>query len=116
MNFIKIIPQLPVAEIKKSLIFYKKLNFVVHYQDDNFAVISSDNVKIHLWKSDDLKLVGSSNCQIEVTGLDRLYVNLLSKGIIDSYDTIENHSKVLRLLNLFDPDNNLISFIERKAL
>ncbi len=116
MKMINVIPQIPVANISKSLIFYKKLNFTIEYQVEDFAVISCEKVKIHLWRSDDLKLVGSSNIQIEVSGLDSLYMSLLTKGVIDIDTTIDNYSKVLRQLNLLDPDKNLISLIERKTL
>ncbi|MGG0177185.1 hypothetical protein [Gottfriedia acidiceleris] len=116
MKMLRLIPQIPVAQVSESLIFYKKLNFTVEYQEEDFAVIYCGNVKIHLWKTNDLKMLGNSNFQIEVNGLDRLYTSLLTKGLIDSDTTIENYTKVLRVLNLLDPDKNLISFIERKIL
>jgi hypothetical protein len=54
MKMIKTIPALPVHNIDEAVTFYEvRYGFTGGYKDDGFAILTRDEVVIHLWAACD---------------------------------------------------------------
>jgi catechol 2,3-dioxygenase-like lactoylglutathione lyase family enzyme len=98
MRMLQAIPALPVRNILISVDFYRgKLGFAIIHQEDGFAVIQCDAVKINLWVANDESwqklnnsspivsgaesfIAGTASCRIEVDDVDELYHQIQQEG------------------------------------
>lgn len=132
MRFIDAIPALPVKDIAQSVGFYRdKLGFTLVHQESGFAILRRDDVEIHLWAASDESwrsrsssspvvsgaesfIAGTASCRIEVEGVDDLYQALSSLGILHPNAQLRDRWYGTREFGVVDPDNNLITFFERR--
>lgn len=135
MKLRNVIPALPVRDIAKATDFYRdRLGFSVGYADEGFAIVSRDDVDIHLWAAADDSwsarartpeatpvvsgaesfLAGTASCRIEVTGIDELYAELKRTGVLYAANTIvEATPWRTREFPTLDLERNLLTFYER---
>lgn len=102
MYWNKMIPELSVTNLDKSLAFYKTAGFVVEYDrpEDNFAFISLGEIQFMLQQVsvDDKWSVAplvypfgnGINFQLEVNNLSEIYDNFKGSGYEISFDIEEN--------------------------
>lgn len=94
------IPALPVQHIGTAVAFYRdRLGFADGYQDDGFAILTRDDVVVHLWAASDdgwqhrstagpvvsgaeSFLAGTASCRIEVEGIDDLFEEYRASGVL----------------------------------
>ncbi len=134
MKMIKSIPALPVIDIKKATDFYKtKLGFSVPHQDEGFAIVTRDNVEIHLWASNDESwrdygekiltrpiisgaesfLAGTASCRIEVNGIDELYEEYKKQDVLHNPETVVTKEPWgTQEFHVVDLHRNLLTFYE----
>ncbi len=105
----KSIPALPVVNIAKAIEFYEaRMGFKARHREETFAILVRDAVEIHLWASCDkswlfrslllfLKpiwtgaetfLAGTASCRIEVEGIDDLYKEYKTQGLLHNKHTV----------------------------
>ena len=131
---IKSIPALPVRHIPQSIDFYtSRLGFSVPHFDDGFAIVTRDEVEIHLWAASDEKwkassaalswgpiisgaesfLAGTASCRIEVKKIDELFEEYKKQGVIYNPDTVvETKPWGTREFPALDHHRNLLTFYE----
>ena len=131
---IKSIPALPVQNIAESVAFYKsKFGFSSPHQDEGFAILVRDEVEIHLWASSDESwknkgaalatqpihsgaesfLAGTASCRIQVQGIDKLYEEYKTNGVIYSPATVvKKQPWGHREFPTLDHHRNLLTFYE----
>ena len=129
------IPALPVSNPALSREFYHdKLGLEVTYEEDGFAIVKRDDVEIHLWAATDEKwrergvranrpivsgaesfLAGTASCRIEVEDVDEFYAICRDKNILHPNGDLRDEWYGSREFAVVDPDNNLITFFERKS-
>ncbi len=130
MIFNKNIPELSVTNLEKSLTFYKTCGFKIEYErkEDAFVFISLDDIQFMLQeiKDDDKWQVGKLeypfgrgiNFQLEVNDVDKIYLDLQSKGYKIDFPMEENwyreDDKLLgnREFLVMDPDGYLLRFTQ----
>lgn len=134
MKMTKIIPALPVQNIKVAADFYKiSLGFEVPYQDESFAKLTRDDVELHLWTSYDegwknrgkdlvknpIKsgaesfLAGTASCRIEVEEIDKLYEKYKDQGVLYGPETVVTKQPWgTREFEALDLHRNLLVFYE----
>lgn len=134
MKMKKTIPALPVQDIRQSMEFYTtKLGFVVRHHEEGFCIVVRDEVEIHLWKSADESwknkgmalvaepicsgaesfLVGTASCRIEVQGIDELYKEYKTTGVLYNADTVVvDQPWGDREFPTLDHHRNLLTFYE----
>lgn len=134
MKFKSVTPAIPVHNIKKAVRFYEdKFGFKSIHQDNQIAVMGRDNVQIHLWVAGDkmwqLKrllplyrpvasgeesyLAGAYTCRIEVDDLDRIFDQMLQRGVLlDDQTIIEETTWHTREFATRDLHGNLLIFCE----
>ncbi len=126
------IPALPVSEMSRAVAFYRdRLGFEVLHRDGGFAVLRRDDSVLHLWESSDEAwrerfdfrerpvrsgaetfIAGTASCRIMTEGIDDLYAELRSKGVLHavSKDGIDETDFGTREFATLDLDGNLLSF------
>ena len=130
MNFNKIIPELSVSNIKKSLDFYKTLGFKIEYErpENKFAFISIGEIQFMLQevsKDDKWEIAPLSypfgngiNFQLEIENIDNLYNKLKKIDYKITFEMEENwYRQDNKLLGnkeflIQDPDGYLLRFSE----
>lgn len=135
MKMKKTIPALPVVNIDKGVRFYEdKLGFTGEHQDDGFAILTRDDVEIHLWAACDHHwkfrsiflfvrpiwsgaetfLAGTASCRIKVENIDDLFAEYKRQGVLYNPDTvIEEMPWKTREFPALDLNRNLLTFYER---
>ena len=130
MYWNKIIPELSVTNLEKSLNFYKTAGFKLEYDrpENKFAFISLGEIQFMLQEfsnNDKWELApltypfgNGINFQLEVTNLDEIYNNLKNNNYKITFDIEENwyrqDDKLLgnREFLIQDPDGYLLRFFE----
>ncbi|MBC3538370.1 bleomycin resistance protein [Rufibacter sediminis] len=134
MKMKKSIPALPVRNIGESIKFYsEKLGFEARHYEDEFAILVRDEVELHLWKSGDESwrskgaalsilpvcsgaesfLAGTASCRIEVQGINELFREYQSQGVIyDTNTVVVEQPWGDREFPVLDHHRNLITFYE----
>ena len=105
------IPVLPSTDIARAVGFYaEKLGFGMSFRFDDYAAVSRDGVEIHLRLVKGSKAPKGGGCRIEVRGIDSLYEECSSAGVVQGNGNLEAAS--LREFVVQDGDGNLITFAE----
>lgn len=130
MKFNKLIPELSVSNLNKSLEFYKSLGFKIEYDrpENKFAFLSLEGSQIMLqeiskndkWSLKKLKYPFGNgvNFQIEVASVDKIYNRLKELNYPIAFDIEENwyreNNKLLgnKEFLVQDPDGYLLRFCE----
>lgn len=130
LKFNKIIPELAVSNLEKSLKFYKVVGFKIEYDrpENKFAFISLGEIQFMLQEisnTDKWKLApltypfgNGINFQLEIDNLNEIYNNLKNSNYKISFDIEENwyrqNNKLLgnREFLVQDPDGYLLRFSE----
>lgn len=130
MYWNKMIPELSVTSLEKSLKFYKTIGFKVEYDrpENKFAFISLGEIQFMLQKinTNDKWNLGKLaypfgngiNFQLEIDNLDEIYNNLKNSNYKITFDIEENwyrqDNKLLgnREFLIQDPDGYLLRFFE----
>lgn len=130
MYWNKMIPELSVTNLDKSLTFYKTAGFVVEYDrpENNFAFISLGEIQFMLQQvsADDKWNIASLvypfgngiNFQLEINNLSEIYDNFKVSGYEISFDIEENwYRQDGKLLGnkeflIQDPDGYLLRFFQ----
>lgn len=135
MPLLKTIPALPVRRIEHATAFYRdRLHFAVGYHDEGFAIVTRDEVEIHLWAAGDETwrerqpgaegrsvvsgaesfIAGTASCRVQVQGLDDLYEEYRTTDVLyDNSTQIELQPWGTREFPVLDLERNLITFYER---
>ena len=130
MYWNKIIPELSVTNLEKSLIFYKTAGFKIEYErpENKFVFISLGQIQFMLqeisnndkWDVGILKYPFGNgiNFQLEVENLDEIYNNLKNANYTITFEIEENwyrqNDKLLgnKEFLIQDPDGYLLRFSE----
>ncbi|WP_261132057.1 VOC family protein [Bacillus sp. Marseille-Q3570] len=131
MKMLEAIPALPVKDLKSSITFYRDtLGFALVHEEDGFAVLTWDEVEVHLWLADDERwrmvdrpapvisgaesfIAGTASCRIGMDGVDELHGRLAEHEILHPNAPLGDRPWGVREFAVVDPDNNLITFYER---
>ena len=107
------VPVLPTTNLSQATSFYGQLGFQVLHQEAEYAIVTRDGVELHLWLCPDRTLAENSSCRIQVTGLEALYQEYQTKGLLAPDAVVRAKPWGTKELVVFDPDRVLITFVER---
>lgn len=130
MYFNKIIPELSVTNLNKSIDFYKTIGFKIEYErpENKFTFISFGEIQFMLqeisknekWEVAPLKYPFGNgiNFQLEVNNVEKIYNNLIKNNYKITFEIEENwYRQDNKLLGnkeflVQDPDGYLLRFSE----
>jgi len=107
------VPVLHTTDLSQATSFFGQLGFQVLHQDVEYAIVTRDSVKLHVWLCPDRTLAENSSCRLQVTGIEALYQEYQTKGLLASNAMVRDTPWGTRELVVFDPDRVLITFVER---
>ncbi len=107
------VPVLPTTDLSQATSFYGQLGFQVLHQDAEYAIVKRDGVELHVWLCPDRTLAENSSCRIQVTGIEALYQEYQTKGLLASNAAVRAKPWGTREFVVFDQDRVLITFVER---
>ncbi len=113
VRFTGAVPVLPTTDLNRATSFYGQLGFQVLHQEAEYAIVTRDGVGLHLWLSPERSLAEQSSCRIQVTGLEALYEEYQTRGLLAPDAAVRAKPWGTRELVVFDPDRVLITFVER---
>lgn len=133
MRMLQAIPALPVKDMERSVEFYRaKLGFTLLHHEGGFAILERDAVEIHLWAATDdgwrkrsgsspvvsgaeSFIAGTASCRVGVEGVDELHGRIQPLGVLHPNAQLGDRPWGTREFGVLDPDNNLLTFFERRA-
>lgn len=102
-------PVFKVADVSRSVIFYKQLGFETSFHDETYAFAHRDrDLTIHLAKAEDGTLPGHGSLYIHCQDADRVAEDWRGAGIAVKGPEDQDYGK--REGTTVDPDGNLIRF------
>jgi catechol 2,3-dioxygenase-like lactoylglutathione lyase family enzyme len=110
--FTRVIPDLAVNDIDRSLAFYGQLGFQTVYQDPGFAIVKRDAVALHLNRCPVKATENESACRIIVTSIETLYQQCLPMNAIHPNGPLTTKPYGFKEFALVDPSGVLITFAE----
>jgi hypothetical protein len=103
-------------DVPATVTFYTtKLGFTCPYQDEGFAILQRDRIQLHFTGCNEQHLVDWSSCRVEVDGVDALYEECSSQGIVHPNSKLEDTDYGTREFGIIDVHGVLITFFERKS-
>jgi hypothetical protein len=108
------IPLLPAPNVRDSVDFYGEcLGFEEAFVSDDYAGVRRGGVEIHLWQCDDRYIAENTSCRIEVDGIESLYAEYQTAGVIHPTGALELKSTGCREFSAVDDSGNMLVFAER---
>jgi hypothetical protein len=93
----------------------------IRHQEDEFAILTRDQFELHLWSANKPNvpgaepfIAGTASCRVQVSQIDELNAELEPHGIVHPNAPIGDKPWGTREFAILDPDNNLITFFERR--
>ena len=112
-TFTSAVPVLPATDLNQATSFYGQLGFQVLHQDAGYAIVERDGVELHVWLCPNRSFAEHSSCRIQVTGIEALYQEYQTKGLLTSNAAVRAKPWGTKEFAVFDPDRVLITFVER---
>jgi catechol 2,3-dioxygenase-like lactoylglutathione lyase family enzyme len=112
LTFTGAVPVLPTTNISQATSFYGQLGFQILHQEAEYAIVKRDSVELHVRLCPDQSLAENSSCRIQVIGIEALYREYQSKGLLSSNAAVRNTPWGTKEFVAFDPDRVLITFVE----
>ena len=102
------IPILPSLNLDETAAFYARLGFAESSRwDDEYLIVSRDEVEIHFSSCDDAKICESSSCYLYVQDAAALYAEYLAQSIAPM-EAPEPTDYGVNEFSLVDPHGNLV--------
>lgn len=112
-QFLAVHPVLPVRDVAESALYYEKLGFSVFIVDSKYAVISRENVEMHLQWHDNAGFnedVDQLMLRFYIRDLDALVEEFRLSGAMESSIEIRETPWGTREFAFYDPDGNGLTF------
>lgn len=107
------IPVLPAIDLRASTLFYSsRFGFEVVYEEGGTAVLDRDSIRIVLWHCDDPEIPKQTSCRVIVRGIDALFAELESAGVVHPNGALEEKPWGFREFTALDACGNAIVFAE----
>lgn len=111
------IPILASLDISATVRFYTgTLGFTCRLEvPGEYAIIERDAIEIHFWACAEAHVAENTACRIRVTDIAMLYEEYALRKALRADSRVESKPWGTREFEVFDPDGNLITFVERTA-
>jgi uncharacterized glyoxalase superfamily protein PhnB len=112
-KFLSAVLVLPAVDIAATIAFYEqKLGFTTEFQYDDYAGLRRGGAPLHLWQCSDRQLAENTSCRVNVSGIDAIYEEYQTQGIIHPNGALSTKPWGLREFTVLDPNGNCVVFAE----
>ena len=112
-TFTSAVPVLPTTNISQATSFYGQPGFQVLHKGADNVIVKRDAVELHMWLCPDRSLAENSSCRIQVAGIEALYQEYLTNGLLTTKAAVRDKPWETKGFVVFDLDRVLITFVER---
>lgn len=113
-KLVSAIPKLASLDMERSLTFFERLGFRRKFSSADYGVVERDGVAIHFWRCSDQRIPTETGCRIIVEGIDELFQNYSSLGVVHPNGHLETKPWG-REFSIMDTDGNLVTFQQAAA-
>ena len=93
----------------------EKLGFEAGSRYPDYAICARDGIQVHFWLTEDTDIPKATSCRIDVEGIDALYEEMGTAGVVHPNGPLRNQPWGMREFAVLDGDGNLIKFGERTS-
>ena len=106
-------PGFAVNDMDLAVAFYtERLGFRVSFRNEKvYTIVRRDDVEIALALNRSKKSAGHGSCYVKMEGIDLVYDELSSNGVVMTHD-LKDESYKMREFMVTDPDGNTVNFGE----
>jgi len=110
------VPVLASLDIEATQRFYaEKLGFTAVARYPDYGIVERNGVQIHFWLTDDADIPKATSCRVDVDGVDQLYEEMNTSGVVHPNGPLTDQPWGLREFAVLDGDGNMIKFGQRSA-
>jgi catechol 2,3-dioxygenase-like lactoylglutathione lyase family enzyme len=110
------IPVLASLDLDATQRFYaERMGFTSVARYPDYGIVARDDIQIHFWLTDDEDIPKATSCRIDVTGVDALYQEMDTSGVVHPNGQLQDQPWGYREFAVLDGDGNLITFGERTS-
>jgi DNA-binding transcriptional MerR regulator len=111
------IPVLASLDLEATQQFYaSRLGFDPLFTYPDYAIVARDGVQVHFILTDDTEVPRNLSCRIDVAGIDALYDEMRSAGVVHPSAPLCEQPWGMKEFGILDGDGNLIKFGERVTI
>lgn len=115
-RFLGISPLVPARDVEEAIAFYRdSLGFSLDYRDAEpaqFAIVSRDAARLHLFSSQDKHLADWTSLRIGVDGIEALYERCRAAGCVHPNGALGSRPWGTLEFSVLDPSNVCIAFVQ----
>ena len=119
-NFSNVSLLIPARDVEEGIAFYRSVfEFELTYRDAEpaqFAIVSRDGVKLHLFANRDKHLADWTSLRIEVERIDTLYGRCQENGCVHSDGSLGLRPWGSREFSIIDPSGVWITLVEQTTV
>ena len=116
-RFLGVSPLIPARDVEEAIGFYRaSFGFDLLYRDDTpaqFAIVSQDAARLHLFASQDKHLADWTSLRIEVDGIDDLYARCREVGCVHPNGLLGERPWGTREFSIIDPSGVCIALVQK---
>ncbi len=101
------IPTLPALNLDESVAFYHQMGFRLRSRNDQYAIVSRDEVQVHLFAAH--SRAENSGCYVHTPDVQALHAEFVAAGVDRLGDIEEKPWKMIEF-EVFDPTGNVLRF------
>lgn len=110
------IPLFPAQNVRDTVAFYRdRLGFEEVFGDDDYASVRRGAVEIHFWQCDDRYIAENTSCRFEVEGIETLYAEYRSAGVVHPTGDLELKASGFQEFSALDDSGNMLVFAQRSS-
>ncbi|MBW4695176.1 MAG: VOC family protein [Lyngbya sp. HA4199-MV5] len=114
-KFLSAVPVLPAVDLAITIAFYEQMGFTTEFQYEDYAGLRRGGASLHLWQCSDRQIAENTSCRINVSGIDALYEEYQTHGVIHPNGALTTRPWGLREFTVLDPSGNCVVFAEQPA-
>ena len=104
------VPALPSLNLDESLAFYDQIGFKLESRfGDDYAIVSRDNIELHLFACDNSEVAENSRCYIRTPDIQTLHTELRASGV-ERLSDIEEKPWHMIEFEVYDSSGNVLHF------
>ncbi len=109
-DYARSIPILASLDTTETAAFYtEQLGFKVGYLEENYLIVTRDDMELHFWKADDPRFPENTSCYIRGGQVAALHAEFVARGV-PRVSPFQVRPWNMKEFHVHDPHGNLLKF------